>query len=71
MTQRKLCFRVRKIREQCPELRHVVIAEPGDLELETGEVHFDLSAAEPVEHYDVYPAEEESPSLLHYRNNFV
>ncbi len=42
LTQRKLVFRVRKIREACPELEHVIVAEPGDLELQPGEVHFDL-----------------------------
>jgi len=66
LTQRKLCFRVRKIREQVPDLEHVIIAEPGDLEMQDGEVHFDLEAAQPVADYAAYPVEEESRSLLHY-----
>ena len=66
LTQRKLCFRVRKIRDACPELKHVVIAEPGDLELGAGEVRFDLAVAQPLEEYEPYAAGEESPSVLHY-----
>jgi acetyl-CoA synthetase len=66
LTQRKLIFRVRKTRDKLPELKHVVVAEPGDLVFEDGEVHFDLSVAEPLEHFDSHPVTEESPSLLHY-----
>ena len=66
ITQRKLCFRVRKIREQCPELKHVLIGQPGDLQFEPGEVHFDLDVAAPVEHFEPYPADEETRSVLHY-----
>ncbi len=66
LTQRKLCFRVRKIRDACPELKHVVIAEPGDLELQEGEVRFDLAVAQPLEEYEPFEADEESPSVLHY-----
>ena len=66
LTQRKLVFRARKIREACPELAHVVVAHPGDLQLQAGEVAFDLERAERVESFTPYPATEETPSLLHY-----
>lgn len=66
LTQRKLVFRVRKIREACPELEHVIIAEPGDLELQPGETHFDLGIAEPCDHFEPYHTEKDTPSLLHY-----
>ncbi|MBN1824929.1 MAG: acetate--CoA ligase [Candidatus Eisenbacteria bacterium] len=66
LTNRKLTFRTRKVRPRCPSLRHVIISEPGDLELQEGEHAFGLAAAEPVESFDVYPADEETPSLLHY-----
>jgi acetyl-CoA synthetase len=66
LTQRKLVFRVRKIRDACPELEHVIIAEPGDLELQAGEKRFDLGVAEPCEHFEPYPADAETPSMLHY-----
>jgi acetyl-CoA synthetase len=66
LTQRKLCFRARKIRSACPELKHVVIAEPGDLELQDGEVRFDLGVAQPLAEYASYAANVDSPSVLHY-----
>ena len=66
LVNRKLAFRMRKIRGICPSLKHVIISEPGDLEMQEGEVEFDLSVAEPVEEFDSYPADEETPSILHY-----
>lgn len=66
LTQRKLCFRVRKIREACPELKHVIIALPGDLEMQEGEVHFDLASMTPQDEFTPFEAEAESRSLLHY-----
>ena len=66
LTQRKLIFRVRKTIDRLPELKHVIVAEPGDLELQPGEVHFDLSVAKPLEHFEAYPVTEETPSMLHY-----
>ncbi|RPJ46085.1 MAG: acetate--CoA ligase [Candidatus Latescibacterota bacterium] len=66
LTNRKLTFRVRKIRERCPSLRHIVINDPGDLEMQPGEVHFGIDNAEPVESFACFPATEETPSLLHY-----
>jgi acetyl-CoA synthetase len=66
LTQRKLCFRVRKIREDCPELKHVIIAEPGDLELQAGEVYFDTHCATPLEEFAAHPVGPEDRSLLHY-----
>ena len=66
LTQRKLCFRVRKIREACPDLKHVIIAEPGDLEMQPGEVHFDLEVAQPLDEFTPVEVAEDSRSLLHY-----
>jgi len=66
LTQRKLLFRVRKMRDRCPKLEHVVVAEPGDLELQPGEVRFDLGVAEPLEHFEPYPSTADTPSMLHY-----
>lgn len=66
LTQRKLCFRARIIRSACPELKHVVIAEPGDLELQDGEVRFDLGVAQPLAEFTPFAADADSPSVLHY-----
>jgi acetyl-CoA synthetase len=66
LTMKKLAGRVRRLRDKLPALQHVVVVDAGDAEPVEGETHFDLSAAEPVEEFDVYPAEEETPSVLHY-----
>ena len=66
LTQRKLVFRIRKIRATCSELVHVIVADAGDLALEAGETAFDLRRAERVERFEPFPAASETPSLLHY-----
>lgn len=66
LTMKKLAGRVRHIRDKLPALRHVIIVDAGDAEAGEGEAHFDVYAAEPVEEFDIYPADEETPSVLHY-----
>lgn len=66
LTNRKLIFRTRKVRPICPSLQHVVITEPGDLELQEGEYSFGLESAEPVEEFESHPVNSETPSILHY-----
>ena len=66
LTMKKLAGRVRRIRDKLPALKHVVVVDAGDAEPGQGETHFDLYAAEPVEEFDIYPADEETPSVLHY-----
>jgi len=66
LTCRKLTFRVRKIRERCPSLRHVIVRDPGDLSFQEGETAFGLETAKPVESFACYPADPETPSILHY-----
>jgi acetyl-CoA synthetase len=66
LTMKKLAGRVRRIRDKLPALKHIVIVDAGDTEPREGETHFDLYAGEPVEEFDIYPADEETPSVLHY-----
>jgi acetyl-CoA synthetase len=66
LTMKKLAGRVRRIRDRLPALKHLIIVDAGGAEAREGETHFDLYAAEPVEEFDIYPADEETPSVLHY-----
>ncbi|MFH1680391.1 MAG: acetate--CoA ligase [Candidatus Eisenbacteria bacterium] len=66
LTCRKLTFRVRKIRERCRSLRHVIVCDPGDLAMQDGEVEFGLEAAKPVESFATHPVGPETASILHY-----
>ena len=66
LTQRKHAAKVRKVRDQLPELRQVVIVDAGDAPLRDGEVAMTLDALPRVTEFEVYPTTAESPSLLHY-----
>jgi acetyl-CoA synthetase len=65
-TQRKHVFKVRKIREKLPTLKHVIIVDAGDLALKEGEIAFDMEKADRVDAFEVYPSTAETPSVLHY-----
>ncbi len=66
ITQKKHLFKVRKIRDELPELRHIIIVDAGDAPLQAREVAFDMEQAGGVEYFDIYPTRAESPSVLHY-----
>jgi len=67
ITQRKHASKVRKILNQMPHLKHIIIVDhDGRKPLQDREVAFSLDDAVPVEHLDVHPTGAESPSLLHY-----
>ena len=66
-TTRKHVGKVRRIRDQLPALRHVIVvdAAPG-VALRPGETAFDMEAAPAVERCDWFRAGLETPSVLHY-----
>ncbi len=66
VTQKKQLPKVRKIREQLPSLRHVIVVDAAGSSLQEGEVAFDMDEAPRVEEFGVYPTRAESPSVLHY-----
>jgi acetyl-CoA synthetase len=66
ITQRKQLPVVRKIRNQLPNLRHVIIVDNADAPLQEGERTLDLESLPPVQHFQVYPSVAETPSVLHY-----
>ena len=66
LTQKKHVAKVRKIREQLPELRHIIIVDGEGSPLRDHEVSFEMQKAQKVEHFEAYPSTAETPSLLHY-----
>lgn len=67
ITQRKHVSKVRKILDQMPYLKHIVLVDyDGSKPLRDREVSFNMDEAEQVENFDVYPSKAETHSLLHY-----
>ena len=66
ITQRKHLTKVRKIREQLPNLKYILVIDAGDGPLKEREIAFDMEGEERVEKFDGYPTLAESPSVLHY-----
>lgn len=67
ITQRKHALKIRKILDQLPALKHVIIVDyDGKKPLGDREVAFSLDDARPVESLEAYPTTAESPSVLHY-----
>jgi acetyl-CoA synthetase len=66
ITQKKHLPKVRKIREQLPNLRHIIVVDAGESPLQPREVSFQMDQARRIEDFAVYPTTAESPSVLHY-----
>jgi len=66
LTQRKHVGKVRKILEQLPDLRHIIVVDAGQGPLQAREVPLALDALPRVESFDSYPSTAETPSVLHY-----
>ncbi len=67
ITQRKHVGKVRKIIEQMPYLKHIIIVDhDGMKSLKEREVPFSLEEAEAIDQFDCFPTRAESPSVLHY-----
>ncbi len=65
-TQRKHVSKVRKIVDQLPNLKHIIIVDhDGKKELKEREIAFSMESGR-VEKLDIFPTEAESPSVLHY-----
>jgi len=65
-TQKKHVHKVRKIREQLPSLRDIIIVDAIETALQPREVKFQMEEAPRVKDFAVYPTTAESPSVLHY-----
>jgi len=67
ITQRKHVGKVRKILDQMPYLKHIIVVDhDGKKELKEREMAFSMDEAEAIEHLDIFPTKAESPSVLHY-----
>src|SRR5208283_272514 len=66
ITQKKHLHKIRKIREQLPNLRHCIVVDVPQDSLQERETAFAMEQAPPVEHFPIYPTKAESPSVLHY-----
>ena len=66
ITQKKHLHKIRKIREQLPNLRLCVVVDVPQESLQEREIAFAMEQAPSVEHFQIYPTKAESPSVLHY-----
>ena len=65
VTQRKHLPKVRKIRNQLPKLRHIIVVDATG-PLQEREIAFDMDKVERIGRFDTFPAKPDSPSILHY-----
>jgi acetyl-CoA synthetase len=67
ITQRKHAPKVRKIIDQLPNLKHIIIVDyDAKKPLGEREIAFSLEDVRPIEQIDIYPTKAESASVLHY-----
>ncbi|MGE5235774.1 MAG: AMP-binding protein [Acidobacteriota bacterium] len=66
VTQTKHVSKVRKIRDQLPALRRVVVVDASDAILRPGETRLALEELPPVSVFEAFPAMAETSSVLHY-----
>jgi acetyl-CoA synthetase len=67
ITQKKHIYKVRKIRDVLPSLKHIIVVDDdGKKPLEEREISFSLETSTPVDNIDIFPTKAESPSVLHY-----
>jgi acetyl-CoA synthetase len=67
ITQKKHVGKVRKILNDLPYLKHIIIVDDdGSKPLRERETAFSLETAAPVEEFEIFPSTAETPSVLHY-----
>jgi len=66
LTQKKHLHKIRKIRGQLPNLRHVIVVDADSGLLQENETAFAMERAPRIENFSVHPTTAESPSVLHY-----
>jgi acetyl-CoA synthetase len=65
-TTKKHIGKVRKIREKLPELTKIIVVDAEDGKLQKDEISFSMEKYPKVEKFDIFKAEAETPSVLHY-----
>jgi acetyl-CoA synthetase len=67
ITQTRHLAKIRKILDKLPFLEFIIIVDHNKIKkLEDKEFAFSLDETLPVDHFEIYPAKAESPSVLHY-----
>ncbi len=67
ITQKKHLSKVRKIVNDLPSLKHIIVIDhDGEKPLRDGETAFFMEKVEPIENFDIFPSKAETPSVLHY-----
>lgn len=66
ITQRKHVAKIRKIREQLPHLRDIILVDGGEGPYKEREIGMSMEGMERVESFSDYPSLAETPSVLHY-----
>jgi acetyl-CoA synthetase len=66
LTTKKHLGKIRRIRGKLPALKKIIVVDAGDKKLEKDEMSFSLEDAPCPEHFDIYKADPEAPSVLHY-----
>ncbi len=65
-TTKKHARKVRKLLDQLPDLKHIIIVDGEDFQLKEREISYSMETAPKVTSFDIYPTEAETPSVLHY-----
>ena len=66
LTTRKHLGKVRRIKQQLPELQTVIVVDAENMSPEANEIPFSMEKAERVESFDIAIVDRETPSVLHY-----
>jgi len=66
LTQKKHVPKVRKILNQLPNLRHIIVVDADGFALKEREIAYDMEKEPRVEKFEVFPSTAETPSVLHY-----
>lgn len=66
LTTKKHIHKIRRLRAQLPELTKVIVVDAGDKPLENDEIAFDMDNVPNVDHFDIFKANRDVPSVLHY-----
>jgi acetyl-CoA synthetase len=66
LTQKKHVAKVRKILNQLPDLKHIVIVDADNAPPKERETSFKMDSVPRIENWDVFPSTAETPSVLHY-----
>jgi len=66
LTTKKHFRKVRRITEQLPELKHIIVVDNDQLTFQGIEKSFILDKATKIDEFESFPTGPESPSVLHY-----